>query len=52
MDRGNLCQLVQNGLAVDIPAVQDHLAARQLLPHLRPDQAVGVGNDGDSVYIV
>ena len=38
--------LVQDGLGVDVPGVEDGVGLLQVFQHLWPQQAVGVGENG------
>ena len=46
IQRGVPPQLVHNALLVDVAAVEDGVGGFQMLRHLRPQQAVGVGENG------
>jgi hypothetical protein len=42
-----LLQLIHDGLFVDVTAVENGVGGFQVLCHLWPQQAVGVGKNGD-----
>ena len=47
VEGGVLSQLVHKALFVDVPAVENGVGGFQLLRYLGPQQAVGVGEDGE-----
>ena len=47
LDRGDLPKLLQDLPAADIPGVEDHVAALQVLNHLRSQQVMGIRYDSD-----
>ena len=47
LHRGDPLQLIQNFLTADIPAVEDMIAALQILNDLGPQKVVRIRNDSD-----
>ena len=46
IQRSDIRHLVHNGLGVDVPGVKDGIGVFQVLHDLRPQQAMGVGENG------
>ena len=44
-------QSIDDGLGVDITAVDDGVRLGEVIQHLRAEQAVGVGEDNDALHI-